>query len=152
MGGTQMKRFGLCKECLKKQGVAQKNLLSRKMWVNQQNIYEVSDNRVQSKFLKCVACKSAKSARLGFKEYKPSSVGHVWDVLAYYKEESSFVSNRLEELVSWLKRDAKHIESQGRDYWINEGILYFKKEDDGITIRFNDAIIDVHKLFTLLSN
>ncbi|MCK8061199.1 MULTISPECIES: hypothetical protein [unclassified Fusibacter] len=146
-----MKRFGLCGKCIKSYGKTEKDLLNQSKLVLEKRVFEVSENKIKSKYLKCRDCKTLKAARLGFKEFKAETPSQVSELLSQLALEKDQPPRRVEEVAGWLKRESVTIETQGLDYWIDEGVLYFRATDGSCEIKLNDQSYDAYSLYSLLS-
>lgn len=46
-------------------------------------------------------------------------------------------NDKSKEMIEWLKREEGAIVSEGRDYWVDNGIFYFFSDEEGIKVLFN---------------
>lgn len=140
------KSFGICEVCLKAKG----QLIDSpsQVVVLEKDIHDVVVRNQKSKYLKCQVCAKPKSAAYQISKQDNSSAQAISTQLLNLSAQGP--SERVNAIASWLKRETDHIAQSGRDYWVDEGILFFKEEDKQVLITLNDQAIKPYELYEIL--
>lgn len=148
------KRFGLCDACLKDKQLELAGLMDQGYWITEDQLYAISHHTPKAKQIKCGSCGTLKSASWGFTEVAINSPEALSQAIRSHLESIrhlnwSFGHASLMELADWLERESRYISHNGRDYWVDAGVLYFFGWGEGFQMMLNGEPINLKQLVAL---
>lgn len=148
------KRFGLCDTCLQDKNLELAGLMDQAYWITEDQLFSISHHTPKSKQIKCGHCGTLKSAQWGFTEVAIDSPEALSKAIRSHLESLrdqtwSFGHVSLLELADWLEREARFISHNGRDYWVDAGVLYFFGSGEGFHMTLNANAVTLKQLVDL---
>lgn len=153
-GENMQKRFGLCQACLAEKDFEVAGLMDQGYLVAEDQLYTISHFSPKAKQIKCGSCGTLKSAAWGFTPVTIDSPEALSKNIRSFLETKrhlnwSFGHASLMELADWLERESYYISHNGRDYWVDAGVLYFFGWGDGFHMTLNAQGINFKQLIEM---